>query len=357
MQAYVLQQTISGFDGYNATIINYQKTHAGKPIIGKTVFCKPLKSWTPKRILSWTTRILAHPIRMRKYEKFFKKFYFNYSSTPLQKCDLENIQHNYDVFVVGSDQVWNMRSPNVDTTHFLDFVNESKKKVSYAASLGSAKIPEVFHSTLKDLISDFSAISVRERESVKTVFDLTGKEAKWVLDPSLLWNKEQYECLVGNKKNYKYVFLYLRESSPKLEKFAHNLAKAHGLKVVKVSRHWKCNKKGKERFAVGPHEWLAYMKNAEYIVTNSFHGICFSITFEKEFFVDLLKGGASHTNTRMESLLEQFNLKTRGIDSVTDLSDIKKIDYAEVAKIKEERKQYSLNYLKEALDRSTAINE
>lgn len=354
LQAYVLQQTISSFECYHAKIINYQKTSAGKPIIGKTVFCKPLKNWTPKRILEWTARIIAHPVRMRKYEKFFKKYYNEYSNVPCKRDDLKTAEDSYDAFVVGSDQVWNFKSYNVDTTYFLDFVENSRKKISYAASLGSAGIPEEYKASAKKLISDFSAISVREKEALNEIYNLTERNATWVLDPSLLWEKEQYHAISKAPKKQKYVFLYLREESSRLEAFAHSLAKAYGLAVIKVIKHWRCNKKGKPFSAVGPQEWLGYMENADYIITNSFHGICFSLTFEKEFFVDLLKGGAQHTNTRLENALAQFELSDRGIDNITDFHEIKKINYQRVNEIKTQRKEYSLTYLKEALDRSTA---
>ena len=356
LQAYVLQQTISSFENYNATIINYQKTSADKPIIGKTVFCRPIKKWTPKKIAAWTIRIIAHPIRMRKYERFFNKYY-NYCPQPVKKNDLKELESSYNCFVVGSDQVWNMGSYSVDTTYFLDFVNDSKKKISYAASFGSGEITESNKEEIKALISDFSFISVREKEGVKTVLDLTQKEAKWVLDPSLLWTKEQYHELVKAPRNKNYVFLYLREESPKLEKFAHDLAKRYGLSVIKVLRNWRCNKRGTTMHSVGPQQWLGYMKNADYVVTNSFHGICFSLTFEKEFYVDLLKGVSSYTNARLKNALEQFELADRGIDFINDLNELKKIDYSKVNKIKEERKEYSLNYLKNALDRSSSVYE
>ncbi len=353
LQAYVLQETISNFENYDATIINYQKTSAGKPIIGKTVFYKPIKKWTLKKMVEWCARIVAHPIRMHKYEKFFKCHYKNYSGIPIKKDSLSQIENTYDCFVVGSDQVWNFGSCNVDETYFLDFVTDSQKKISYAASFGSAGITDSCQELACSLIKDFSSISVREEDGVKTVFDLTQKDAVWVLDPSLLWNKAQYSVMARPPKKSKYVFLYLREESPALQSFADNLARAHGLSVIKVVKHWRCNKKGKPVYALGPKEWLGYMENADFVVTNSFHGICFSIIFEKEFFVDLLKGGAAHTNTRMESLLKQFDLRQRETLAVTDFANIEKIDYSKVNAIREQRKTHSLAYLKNALDGST----
>lgn len=349
LQAYALQKKISEINGCTASIINYQKTHAGKPILGKTVFYKPIRKWHPKKVIEWTLRIIAHPIRMRKYEKFFNKYYNNYPTKICGRNNLKALENEYDIFVVGSDQVWNLDSYNVDYTYFLDFVSNSHKKISYAASFGQSGVPERERKNAAKFISDFTSISVREENGIETVSQLTGKQAEWVLDPSLLLDKKDYNMAIPTMKN-RYVFLYLREDSSRLEEFACKLAELHNLQVVKVLKHWRCNKKGHPFSALGPLEWLGLMQNADFIVTNSFHGICFSIIFEKEFYVDLLKNNSSITNPRIESLLKQFELTSRNIDAVENFESLEKIDYKTVNEIKLNRKNESLNYLKKAID-------
>ncbi len=349
MQAFALQKTISDMEGYTASIINYTKTFAGKPVFGQTVFTKPLKTWTPKQIVKWIIRILAHPLRMRKYEKFFKKYYNEFSDRAYTRDTLEKLEDKYDKFVVGSDQVWNYGSPQVDDTYFLDFVRDNSKKVAYAASFGKKSIPEEKRQNAGALISSFSAISVREPEGVDIVSELTGRQATWVLDPSLLLDKQEYHKLSIPPRKKGYVYLYLREDSPRLEEFAKRLALAKGLTVIKVFAHWLCGKNGKQQTPIGPHEWLGYLENAEYVLTNSFHGICFSIIFEKDFFVDYLKETPISTNARIEGMLKQFGLSKRCIDDVEDINSLDKIDYVSVNKLKEQRKEDSLSYLKNAL--------
>lgn len=349
LQAYALQQVLSEQMNCDAHIINYQKQQAGKPIIGETVFMPPFKNWTPKNIVKWTARIIEHPIRMRPYKKFFKEFYKGYPTKRCLREDLPLLEEKYDKFIVGSDQVWNFGSWNVDTTYFLDFVKDGSKKISYAASLGNSDIPEEKQLIAKEFISQFSHISVRESASVDTITNLTHKKAKLVLDPSLLLEKERYLALAENPKCKKYVLLYLREESPELEKKARKFAENMGLQLVKILKHWKCSANGKVSKGLGPQQWLGYVNNAEYVITNSFHGICFSIIFEKQFYVDVLKKVSTLTNPRMQCILKLFDLESRYIDFVDCAEGLEAIDYVQVNAIKDDLKKESLKYLENSL--------
>ncbi len=348
LQAYALQKTITEIEGYTAFIVNYQKTAADRPIFGKNVFFGPVRSWTAKKVIGWTARCLAYPVRMRKYNKFFGRYYNgDPKKRPCPKEELSKLGESYDAFVVGSDQIWNFDSINVDTTYFLDFVQNGAKKISYAASLGGNGIPQNKIETVAALLKDFSAVSVREKSSIEVVEPFTKVPVKWVLDPSLLLDKEWNEMAVTPREK-KYVFLYLREDSAYLEDFAKKLAEKYGLQVIKVVLHWKCDGRGRRQKAMGPLQWLGYMKNADYVVTNSFHGICFSIAHRKEFFVGLLKGNRDFTNPRISDVLAQFGLSDRCIDNV-DIENLSPINYEAVDAFLEERKQFSLAYLKNAL--------
>ena len=356
LQAYALQNVLEQL-GYDASIINYQKTSADKPVWGQNVFYPPISKWTPSKLLDWINRIVAYPVRMRKYLAFFKKYYNDYTEKSCSKEELAVIEKKYDKFIVGSDQVWNLDSINVDYTYFLDFVSDNSKKVSYAASFGQKGVPDDKREEVISLLKGFSAISVREQDGVSTVHELIGKNAEWVVDPSLLIDEKVWHSMAEAPAEKDYVFLYLRESSKRLEAYANDLAKKFNLKVIKVVVHWKYNEKGKKVGAVGPLEWLGYMKHARYIVTNSFHGICFSLAFEKEFVVDMLKAGRSSTNPRIVGLLEQFELHDRFIDSYISETRVldepavpKSIDYESVNKIKQSRRQQSLDYLKKSIE-------
>lgn len=349
LQAYALQQILSEKMSCDVHIINYQKQQAGKPIIGKTVFMPPLRNWTPKNILKWIIRIIEHPIRMKPYKKFFNKFYNGYPTKRCLRKELPSLEEKYDKFIVGSDQVWNFDSWNVDETYFLDFVKDSSKKISYAASLGNTDIPQAKSDIAQKLISEFSKISVRESTSVETITKLTGKEATLVLDPSLLMSKERYMDLAKFPKQKNYVLLYLREESPELEAAARKFAHSRSLGFVKILKHWKCSTNGKALKGLSPQQWLGYINNADYVITNSFHGICFSIIFEKQFYVDVLKKVSTSTNPRMTCVLELFGLQARHFDYTCSSCDSEPIDYTKVNKIKDDMIEKSLNYLENSL--------
>ncbi len=349
LQAYALQQTLCQKMSCDVHIINYQKQQAGKPIIGKTVFMMPLRNWTPKNIVKWTLRIIEHPIRMRPYKKFFKQFYNGYPAKRCLRKELPSLEEKYDKFIVGSDQVWNFGSWNVDETYFLDFVKDNSKKISYAASLGNTEIPEAKRDVAQKLISEFSAISVRESASVDTITNLTGKHATLVLDPSLLLDKEHYIKLATIPKQKKYVLLYLREDSPELEASAKKFADGLGLGFVKILKHWKCSANGRPSKGLSPQQWLGYISEADYVITNSFHGICFSIIFEKEFYVDLLKKVSTLTNPRMVCVLELFGLQNRNFKAIENPNCLERIDYKTVNAVKQDMKEKSLAYLENSL--------
>lgn len=350
LQAFALQKTISSIGNNEASIINYTKTNYGKPVFGENVFVKNIKQWTPKNIVKWTARVVAHPVQMKKFKKFYKKYYHNFSMFPYSREELSALNDQYDKFVVGSDQVWNYGSPQVDDTYFLDFVTDNRKKIAYAASFGQNHVPEEKRDHASTLISDFYSISVREPNGIDIVSDLTSKEARWVLDPSLLLDKSEYQQISTPPKEKGYVFVYTRHKSKKLDAFAEKLARTKGLSVIRVHKQWLRKSNSAIPKAIGPHEWLGYIENADYVVTNSFHGICFSIIFEKNFYVDLLVSTAQNTNSRMTGLLQQFHLTERCIDDVKNICELEKIDYSAVNEYKKQRQRESLAYLSNAIE-------
>lgn len=348
LQAYALQKVLSDELMCDTHIINYHKEEAGKPRFGKNVFCGPLRNWTPKNIVKWTARIIEYPSRMRPYKKFFKQYYNGYPTKRCLREELGELEPIYDKFIVGSDQVWNFNSGNVDETFLLDFVKDDSKKISYAASFGNSEIPADKCNVVKELLSKFKCISVRESSGVDLVQNLTHRNATLVLDPSLLLEKEEYIKMSKQPKQKNYVLLYLREECKEFETIAREFAESKGLAFVKILKHRKCLKNGIPGGAISPHEWLGYMSNSSYVFTNSFHGICFSVIFERQFFVDLLRANRSETNPRMQSVLALLDLESRLLTSSPD--EIEDISYGLVNLKRSKMREESLNYLRRAVE-------
>ena len=259
------------------------------------------------------------------------------------------LEKKFDVVIVGSDQVWRKQYINDQyyTSYFLDFVDSKKtKKIAYAASFGKDawEGDDDIH-VISQLLKDFTAISVREKSGIsicKNRFNIENIEH--VLDPTLLFNKDFYLSQIISKydtssiKSGGFVTYVLDEEEKKKNiiefvKEKTNLQNIHNLKGFKTSN---------KIYSVP--EWLFSFASADFIVTDSFHGMIFSIIFEKEFIVI---GNKSRGLERFYSLLNLLGLKERLIIDDNDLSEkaFNKINFADVNKILNLQKEHSLKFL------------
>lgn len=262
---------------------------------------------------------------------------------------LSGLAEEYDIFVVGSDQVWRRRYSIHIPSFFFSFLPDGKKRVAYAASFGISKndYGEELTKTCKYLLNKFDAVGVRERTAVNLCQEVFGKKADLVLDPTLLLTKEDYIQLiedknVGDVPSKPFLLLYVIDTVPQKTEVAEKLAKEKSLEVYCIkpldfkvvgTRHLKD--------CVYPHisTWLYAFSNASYIVTDSFHGTAFSIIFEKPF---LTFGNVSRGLDRMVTLLDLCGLSDRLYgDSFLE----KEINYNLVSERLEEERKKSMRFL------------
>jgi len=333
LQAYALQNTLSVIKT-KTKILNYLC-----PFIER----QRILNFRAKSIKYLIKKIIKIPFQAYIEYKFnfFRKKLLNV--TKINKN--QNINNEFDIFIVGSDQVWNSSITNNDMTYLLDFVNDKNKKNSYAASFGVDYLNDEQKILYKSLLLDFNKISVREKQAQIIIKDLLNIEVPVVLDPTFLLSKYQWKSLAVIKEK-KYVLLYLMNQDKKIINFAEILAKEKKLKLIYLSTATRKVVKAKY-ICPTPQEWLGYFMNAEYIVTNSFHGLCFSINFNKHFFCNLLPPPSS-VNSRLENLLDLFNLRDRLIDNIGNDYD-RPIDYEYVNKILDKEIEKSMDYLKEVV--------
>lgn len=231
---------------------------------------------------------------------------------------LSELANEYDVFVVGSDQVWRKRYSIDIPSFFFSFLPEEKKRIAYAASFGISEndYGEEQTRTCKSLLSKFSAVGVREKTAVKLCDEVFGVKAEQVLDPTLLLAKEDYMQLIeadkiGDVPNTPFLLLYVIDTASEKTAIARKMAIEKGLEVYQIkpsdfkdvgSRHI--------NDCIYPHisTWLYAFSHASYIITDSFHGTVFSIIFEKPF---LTFGNAKRGLDRMVSLLDLCHLEER----------------------------------------------
>lgn len=233
-----------------------------------------------------------------------------------------------DMYIVGSDQIWNFETAfNMDVINgwFLNFVPRGAVKGSYAASFGRNALSLDVQKAIKPLLKDFDFVTVRENSGA-AICKKMGVEANVVCDPTLLLSKQQYCHLFAEIQapKKKYVFLYLLSNtcSFSVRKLS-AWCRANDLELVYVSGNvgWKmCDYDDGEieKSYLTIPEWLAYLSNAEYVITNSFHCSLFSLLFEKKVAVVPLRGSVKNTNNRIDSLFS--NLKVHK-------SEIKKNDF------------------------------
>lgn len=342
LQTYALQKAILNL-GVESEVLNYDSERVKNtyPISIKEV--KNIKQ---------LVKYIAYPAekkRKRKINEFVKK-HVKVSDKVYKRNELYLSNDIYDLFITGSDQVWNLNIHKGDTSYMLDFVNDSSKKGSYAASFGYGDIPEQFKEDTISLLKSFNYYNLRERQGQDILKKYLNKESNLVLDPTLLLTKEDYKPIIDKVHSIKkYVLIYNITKSESLVEFAKKLANEKGLEVIAINSGYKRVSNCKNILDAAPEEFLGYFMNAEYIVTSSFHGMAFSVIFNKEFFYELNKKGKNN-NSRLENMAELFGVKNREIITGNEYNTIGEIDYIKVNNIVKNERNKSLGILKNMID-------
>lgn len=248
-------------------------------------------------------------------------------------------EHYFDAVVVGSDQVWRLDYVGgFFDEFFLNFPKRNEKKIAYAASFGKDKIENSSIAHLKGVLDDFDAISVREKSGVNLIKQHFNLFAQQLLDPTLLLTKDEYIKIFDLKRqtSENVAFCYVFDNTPFIISIIDSVKKELGLnsKIVYGVEVTKETYKNKDKSTKIPIEnWLQNFYNADFIVTDSFHGMVFSIIFNKPFIVI---ANEQRGISRFESLLSLFSLEERlfFVNDIFDLSLLhKNIDYNKVNKL------------------------
>lgn len=316
LQAYALIRVLNN-NGYSAQIVDY---------ISEAVLQREHKSGiTIKELLKrivWMNKYGACKNKENKFREFARKYY-TLSSKSYDRSNIQEAEPKYDYFVTGSDQIWNFDITNSDTVFMLDFVSDSHKKKSYAASFGYEKIPDAYCEKTKEMLSQYSSLLVRENSGVQILQEM-GLEGKMVLDPTLLLNSDQWlEIARPNYDSEKYILVYTVAAPTHLYEAAKNMAKKMGVKVKVVKLEPARHQKGMEQiYDAGPIDFVSLIKNAECVFTTSFHGLAFSLNLGKEVYFEADEAKNKNT-TRLIHLAELLEVMNRRIesDNVADLSE------------------------------------
>lgn len=244
--------------------------------------------------------------------------------------ELEEIGKKYDALIVGSDQMWNPLwcSGKSLPVVMLEFAQRGTKRISYAVSFGTKEWKKEQNADEAGrLIREFDEISVREESGIKVVQELSGRDdAKWMVDPTLLHPASFYEPLLNSEcpNRNQYVFSYMLdewlgdedvESILRVVMSTRGMGEIHTDKVSVSGLLFPICKLLDVKSKVSVGTWLSEIANADFVVTNSFHGTVFSILFHKPFLTMPVSGKMSGMNERIVSLLSMVGLRSRIVDT------------------------------------------
>lgn len=346
LQAYALQTSIQRMQP-DCEIINFETEDF---LSSREMFSR--RPRRPKEIIKVLTR-LPYYGALKKRQSLFDRFTAECLQTsPLYRSEEEVVKHacEYACIVCGSDQIWNLSESDEYAANPIFFLNfpKKQKRVSYAASFGkwvreAPKHEDIFLPWLKQ----FDLVSVREASGLDYLKS-RGIDSRLVLDPTLLLDSEDYDriCAQPQMKG-RYVLMFSWNCDRDVMKVAKTAAGHLGLPLIHLVPPPRAMFSGiKRKLDAGPREFLSLIKNAEFVVTNSFHGTAFSTIYGKPY-VSVVTG---RPDPRMESLLQQIGLSDHlAPPSEISFDRIYRTDYGAVREKIGRLRMSSLEYLKRAV--------
>lgn len=350
IQAYALQRIIQNM-GFDVEIIDYKYPNSYHNKLHKKVNIREYI----KEIYAFFLNIRNRVNFRRFYKKFFKLSEFHYNS----KEELSLLRPNYDIYLSGSDQVWNPKSIAFDTSFMLSWV-ENGKKVAYSGSFATTHIPNEYKDVYSKALVQYDSLSVREESSLSLIKELSGKNADFVLDPALLLGPNDWNDVIQDADVHvdgEYILIYLLGYSFNIYPWAYNLIsyleKKYKKQVVilAMSRTYKYRLKNKHIVhKISPQNFLSLIANAYLVVTDSFHATAMSINFHVPFY-SLIKNKTSKDN-RVYSLLQSMNAEERAIvhDSSFDELPSINMNYGPINIKLQSLRNDSISYLLKSLN-------
>jgi len=317
LQAFASQKILSQYGG--VSLIDYKTTHLEKTM------CLIRYGYTPRDFLRMAKDIarIFPRYRLLKKFKYFVNTYFNLTEPCPDHHSLKNLEKDYDIFVCGSDQIWN---PNIvdgfDSAYFLAFI-KTKKKISFASSSGSYNFSDQETSLLISYLNSFSSISTRENDTSQFLTSiLENKKVSALLDPTLLLNKKEWlEALNINETVEKapYVFVYTLKKDKFVREIVRKVSLSLNLKVVVIDQDPYLGYDADNHIQdAGPKEYIELLSGASFVITNSFHGTVFSVNFKVPFIAIKPESGLN----RIEGFLKNVDLQNRLILNNENLNEI-----------------------------------
>ena len=348
LQVYALQSKISEYNN-NVEVINY----ANKKVLSDYKVLNFDTSSIKKAIISLVKNILYFPKNLKRSFKFkrFKNNNLILSKKYFTGNEISKDSNNYEVIIVGSDQIWNNKLTGyLDPVYFLNFEGNFKR-ISYAASIGNMQINKNLEEKYFEYVNKLDLVSVRETAAKNMLTNIVKKDIKVVLDPVLILGKSKWEEKAKRPNiSQKYIFTYEVGTSKLFKDIVNYSSKKLSLPITNLKKsNLGFDNVIKNNYTNEPFEFLGLILNSEYVITTSFHATVFSIIFNKNFWVLPPKDNSD----RITNLLDELGLSNRYVNSLEELKNrdiLKKIDFNLVNARLDKYIYDSIEFLKKSLD-------
>lgn len=349
LQAYALQKALR-HQGYQTENIDYAPSTV-KKVENLIKNKNSLKLFLEKWDAYCAKKVAGSPRELSEKQKKFEDFrenYINITRRYSSPKEVATIDGEYDAYICGSDQIW---SPVLlNPVFYFDFLSDTERKIAYACSFGVSSIKGKKATKITNYLNRFDYISVRESSGCEIVKNLTGKVVPVMPDPTLLLQRTDWDKVSKYNLNLnKYIFCYFLSWNEDYWKYVENVSQQLGYQIVivpSVKQTYQVDAKILKN--IGPEEWVGLVKNASYVITDSFHGTVFSIIYNKPFTVlkRFSDDNPRSQNSRIYTLLEHYNLTNRlGIN--TDIFNLQ--EYTKVNSQVEYDRRYALEWLNNVL--------
>ncbi|MBP3263083.1 polysaccharide pyruvyl transferase family protein [Pseudobutyrivibrio sp.] len=346
LQAYALQAFLRDM-GYDVSLIDY------KGLCEKRTITEYLKSKKRNMFVKMKHFFFGNnEIYRRKniHEFLWKNAEFTEPIT--EEVMLYNLNNEFDCFICGSDQIWNPN--NYDSTYFLPFVNKEKIKIAYAPSFGVDEIPKIKHELYKELLRNFSLLSVREKTGINIIEEIVGMTPELFVDPVFLIDRDKWIKFANRISHKDYVYSYFLSKNEKHINCVSDFAKANKSDFICAMPNHVNKQCGNYINVESVGDFLGYIVDATVVFTDSFHVAAFAIIFHKQVYIlsRFDDNNRCSQNSRVKNLTEMLGIEKNLLKYNSEKFDVSYIDYEKVDRILQNKINYSRECLLKELKKS-----
>ncbi len=342
LQAYALQKAVKEQCKVDVEIVDYRNWFIR---LTDRIRLLPITT-NPREFVSGLRTMGQRAGRRHKFGRFALK-YSQLSRKYISHFSLRRCPPGDDKYICGSDQIWNpFLTAGVSYNYFLQFEKNPANKIAYAPSFGSDAPSKRHHNKIRNYIDSIGYLSVREKSGQEFIKELTGRDAARLIDPTFLLSRDEWSTAGGERiEKHPYILLYIMQRDEEVYEYARKIKEEMGIKLIEISRYgYNPGFVDETLVDVGPMEFLSLFRDAEYVCTNSYHGLAFSIIFEKQFCLIPCKRFRARINNLLDLLQIQIDNDGDDWESLTASYDK---DF--VRDVINRERQTSIKYLSDSI--------